>query len=182
MPVQTTYSLSPAAAFAGLLFDTHGNKLLTAAIQSETTEEIPFGTFVARGSTTDALLKPKALRLASGADHIFGAVAHSHAYNRETDLGTVGLKPKTQMTIVEGGCLWMLAEQDLVQTDLVYARYATGVGGSIRGILRKDADTASAMRVKGARLLGPSQSVTILGVTYKVVPVEFSVLVQEATA
>lgn len=181
MPVQTTYSQTIAPGFPGLIWDEGHHSMKTAAIQAEASEEIAFGTFVARAASTDRLLKPKALRLAASSDYIFGAVLHSHSYNRETDLGTLGLKPKTVMDILEVGVLWMLAEEDVLATDAVYARYATGAGGTIRGALRNDADTASAVLVKGARFLADSRSVTLLGQTFKIVPVEFNALVQRST-
>lgn len=182
MPVQIAYQRDLPAGFPGLIFDTKDYKLLTAAIQAEASAEMAFGTFVARATTTDELHKPKAKLLAAANDPIFGAVLHSHSYNRETDLGTIGLKPKTQLTVMEAGCVWMLAEEAMGMNDAVYARFATGAGGSTRGALRNDADTASCVLVKGARVIVPTISVTLLEQTYRIVGIELSVLVNKATA
>jgi hypothetical protein len=176
MPVQTSYSATLSPGFPGLTFESARNTD-TAATQSEASAEVPFGVFVARAATPDALLRPRLLQLAASGDAILGATLHSHAYNRETDLGATGVKPQVVMDVRVAGTLWMLCEEDMAVTDAVYARYATGAGGSTRGALRNDADTASARLVKGARLLTPTYNVTLLGQTYKTALVEFDAMI-----
>ena len=176
MPVQTSYSANMPLGFPGLTFDSARNTD-TSATQSEASAEVRFGIFVARAATPDHLLRPRLLLLAASTDVILGATLHSHAYNRDTDLGTLGVKPQVVMDVRVAGTMWMLCEQDLVITDPVYARYAAGAGGSVKGAIRKDADTASARLVKGARLLTPSSNVSVLGQTYKMALVEFDTLI-----
>jgi len=176
-PVQTSYLGTTPPAWPGMDFHFRGNSQ-TSAIQAEASAEVPFGIFVARATSTDHLLKPKALLLAASTDFILGAVMHQHTYSPETDLGTVGLKPKTVMDVRTNGALWMLCEQAVTVTDPVYARYASGAGGTQKGAVRKTADTATAVLLKGARFLAAS---TAYGSQF-VVPVYFDVQTIAATA
>lgn len=181
MPVQTSYQRNLPAGFPGLLWTTFEHSLRTTFIQAETTLEIPFGTFVRRITTTDELHKPKARLLTSSTDDIAGLVLHSHAYNRETDLGTVGLKPRTQLTVLEVGVAWAIAEEAMAMTDNIFVRYAAGTATTI-GAIRNDADTSTAVRLKGARLLTPTIPVVLLGQSYLIAAVEVNMLTQKAVA
>lgn len=176
MPVQTSYSAYLAPGFPGLTFESARNTD-TSAVNTEATAEVRFGIFVARGATPDHLNRPRLLLLAASTDVLLGATLHSHAYNRESDLGTVGVKPQVAMDVRVAGTMWMLCEQDMVITDRVFVRFAAGAGGTVLGAIRKDVDTASARAVKGARLLTPSTNVTLLGIPYKTALVEFDTLV-----
>lgn len=179
-PVQTSYLTSSPPAFPGMDFH-HALNSHTSAIQAEASAEIPFGIFVARATSTDYFGKPKSLLLTAAANFILGAVIHQHTYNPETDLGTVGLKPKTVMDIRTSGALWMLCEQAVTVTDPVYARFAAGAGTQ-KGAVRKTADVVSsadtAVLLKGARFLAAS---TLVGSIY-VVPVFFDTQTIAATA
>jgi hypothetical protein len=75
--------------------------------------------------------------------------------HRHTDPfgGSAGLADKAAGSLLRDGRIYVAVEQAVVAGDPVFVRYATGAGGSQRGAFRKDADTATALLVKGAKYL-----------------------------
>ncbi len=55
------------------------------------------------------------------------------------------------VSVLEGGDIWVYAEEAIADGDPVYVRVASGAGGSVLGAFRNDADTASCLLVPGAR-------------------------------
>ena len=56
-------------------------------------------------------------------------------------------------TVIEEGEVWCVAEAGLAIGDQPYARFATGDGGTQKGALRADADTATAALLPNARVI-----------------------------
>lgn len=58
---------------------------------------------------------------------------------------------------MEQGAVWVRSEQVMIPGDPIFVRFANGAGGAgatnVRGVVRKDADTATAFRVRGARVI-----------------------------
>jgi hypothetical protein len=142
---QLSYSATPAAAFAGMLADLCSPDLLPC-YNNNASAAIGFGLWVQRYTTTqDGLLVP-IRTLDSAGDEILGVTAHNHA----SDLDTAGIAAKDTCDVVRRGKVWVVVEENVSAGDEVWARHTTGSGTTI-GASRKSADTATCVRVKGAR-------------------------------
>jgi hypothetical protein len=130
---QTSYSLTIAAAFAGMLADTGDNDIF-GAVQAESSLEIPFGVMVCKGTgDNDA-------KLPAAADaKLLGVLVHSHSYEPKIDLGTTGVKPGAVLNVLNSGRVWVLVEENVTREDRAYVRYAAGAGGTQLGAFRKSA-------------------------------------------
>lgn len=114
MAPQTTYSDTPAVAFAGMVADGCAPDIVTM-VNSESSAEIPFGVGVEKNSTT----VPRTCKLPNAeTDVISGLVVHSHAYARgrqgaQGELGDTGVKPGGVLNILRRGRMW--ARLDITQ-------------------------------------------------------------------
>lgn len=78
---------------------------------------------------------------------------------RETAYGSLALSTTAEymdadmLPVLELGGIWVASEEAVSDRDPVYVRVASGAGGSVLGAFRNDADTASCVRVTGARFV-----------------------------
>jgi hypothetical protein len=147
MAVQTSYAQNMLPAFPGMKADLAPGYARSMA-QGEASAEVPFGVAVAQGSADDTCILPSG----SGAK-IVGVALHSATYQPLYQLGTVGLKPKTTVNVMEKGTVWVTVEENVAKEDPVFIRHTAGAGGTQLGAFRKSADTASAIQQKGCRYL-----------------------------
>lgn len=123
---QTEISAQQSAGYAGMLYGS--NHDIDPGIQAEASAEIPFGGCVVFGTTEQGVKLP-----AANTDKPKGIISHSHAYDKDTELGTTGLKPKTQVNVVRRGQVWVTVEEAVAIGDRGYVRYAgTGQKGAFR--------------------------------------------------
>lgn len=143
MPVQTTYSNAPAAAYAGLLVGGTDHRI-TTGINKESAASTPFGfAVVYDGSTENGVLNPDATT-----DKVRGLVVHSHAYSQtELGVGTAGAGtavkgplPGAHIDICEAGEMWVICESGCVAGDPLFIR-AVATGAEVEGALRNAADS-----------------------------------------
>jgi hypothetical protein len=148
--MQTNYNY-PAAAIAGMLANI-GEKRVDSYVQAEASAEIAFGLGVAFSAAQDAGTPAQALKLAASTDKIAGIVVHSHAYDVRTELGTVGVKPKAMLGVLQEGDVWVNVEEAVTPTSEVWVRHtANGAGKLNPGEFRTDIDTDKAIRWYGAQ-------------------------------
>lgn len=137
--MQTSYA-EMAPAFAGMLADATKVKHADTFVQGEAAAEIPFGVAVAIETSPGTDGTPgKATLVNNVADKVAGIVLHSHAYDKRTELGTTGLKPKTTMAVLRKGRVWVRPETAVVDGDRGYVRAVAGAGGTQLGALRNAA-------------------------------------------
>lgn len=150
MPLDTLSYAEQSRAFAGMKTDTREGDVVESYIQGEASAEIPFGAVVAEGtaSTTDGT-PDKAIQMVNGSSVVAGVLLHSHAYDRESQLGTTGLKPQNLMSVMKRGQVYALLEGTCTKGGAVFVRHSTGAGGSVKGRVRADADTATAVLCRG---------------------------------
>lgn len=118
---QTSVLDSPAVGFAGMLVDSSESDV-ASYVNEEASAEIPFGVMVQQGTLdTDALL------VAVQTDIPIGVVVHSHAYAKDDELGTTGLKPNVTLGILKRGVIWVTAVDAVTPADDV--RYTEAGGG-----------------------------------------------------
>lgn len=155
---QTSVSDNPSVAYPGMLGDS-GNKSVDSFINGEASAEIPFGTLVSQGTLDNEALIP-----AASGDGVkaVGVVLHSHAYNKDNELGTSGLKPEVTMNVLNKGRVWVVIDENVTPASAVRARY-TAVGGG-KGSFRASASAGNTVDLsKCARWIGTHLAATGYG-------------------
>lgn len=167
MPVQTSYSIDFAPAFAGMLADLNDFESLTALLEGA--QAIPFGIGLTKGAADQGYRLP-----AAPTDLIAGIGIHTHARD---NIGfsailpaNAGVKPGQIFTVLYRGFLYVQTEEAVSALSPVFCRFAAGAGGVQPGAFRASADTNTAAPVKGARFLSS-------GVAGSIVKVSFDALV-----
>lgn len=135
---QTTYSIHPAAGFAGMHGDL-GAEHDSIHKRNNEAGGIPFGVFVARDSADKDV---GAKLVASAADQILGAVMHSNWAENQALSGAQGVLAGAMMSVLNKGSIFVITEQDVAAGDPVFARFATSADTTRtqKGAARKDAD------------------------------------------
>ena len=133
MPNPQTSVADPALAIEGQLVDSYPHEI-SSYVSEEASDEIPFGVMVKQG-TGDA----QALKLAAQADVPIGVVVHSHAYAKDTELGSTGLKPKVTLGVLTRGRIWVKVEEAVTPASVVRYR-AIAAGAEVAGAFRDTAD------------------------------------------
>lgn len=125
--VQTTYTVAPPAAYAGMLADDTENDIMTM-VNAESSLSMPFGIVVAFSSSspladTDAKLPSASLtRLA-------GIVVHEHDVERSFslpdgstagELDSTGYKVGAAMSVLWRGTIWVKVQQAVVPGDRLF--------------------------------------------------------------
>ncbi len=129
---QTSITSKMDAAYAGMMRDDNYDNFTVPGISEEVALETPFGVAVARGTVDDGVKLPAAANA-----KIKGVVRHSHHYDKTSELGTIGLKPKTLMNVLRKGRIYVTVEENVAPGDRAHIRYAAGAGGTQLGAFRK---------------------------------------------
>lgn len=147
---QTSYVEQPVA-FEGMLADSSRTKHADSMVQAQSgTTEIPFGVVVALEAAPSADGTPaKATMPDNAADKLWGIVLHSHDYDTRTELGTTGLKPKTALSVLRKGRVYVKVENAVAAGDRGHVRYASGAGGTQLGAIRNAAVTNETIDATG---------------------------------
>jgi hypothetical protein len=95
---------------------------------------MPFGIAVKEGTGDNDANLPGA-----GTDKLAGILLHSHAYDKNNELGTTGLKPKAVLGVLRKGRVYVTVEEAVVKGDRLFVRHTAGVGGTQKGAVRKSA-------------------------------------------
>lgn len=151
MAVQTTYGFDFPVAFEGQLADINNYRMVTGVLEGAA--NIPFGVGLKKGAASDdGYLSPSA-----AGDLIEGISVHSHSRDNRGFSSLLpadaGVSPGQNFNVLRSGSIYVKVEQAVTAHDVVFCRYAAGAGGTQLGAFRKDADTATAAQLKGARYL-----------------------------
>lgn len=148
--MQTSYAEMPVA-FAGMKADASDDQVDSYA-QGEASAEIPFGVMVCQGTAGGTSGTPDKAILPVDANSVpVGVVVHSHDYDSRTELGTTGLKPKTMLSVMRRGRIWVQVEDAVTVNAPAFYRYTSDGGSNTQvGKFRSDADSAKALKVRGA--------------------------------
>lgn len=148
MAIQTTYSDTPEAAFAGQLI--YGD-LIVPMTNDEASAEIAFGLAVVLDPSSPATDQSATLPTAE-TNKVWGIVLHSNAYDRTYtladgstggELGTTGLMPGAVMNVLRKGRVWVTAQTAVTPGDRLWVR-AVATGDEVLGGL-EDADDGTDM-------------------------------------
>lgn len=145
---QTSVSVNAAAAFAGLIGDAGDDAYVRSYVNGEASAEIPYGVFVVIDSSEDH----EADLPTADTDLPCGVVLHSHAYAKDNELGTTGLKPDVTMSVLQRGRVWVATEDAVDPGDAVRIRKVAG-GSEQLGAFRAAADGTDTMVATNARWL-----------------------------
>lgn len=133
---QTSYATSMAPAYEGQLAD-NGPTDKRTYLQGEASAEIPFGVVVAQGAVGAVQGTPDlAILPASAPAKLVGIVIKADVYHKDSELGTTGLKPKTTLSVLRKGRIWVKSETVSTVGDRAHVRYASGAGGTQKGAIR----------------------------------------------
>lgn len=95
---QTSVSALMTRGFAGMCADTSFQKDVVSKVNAEASAEIAFGSAVVKGTGDDDVKIP-----ALTSDVLVGIVAHSHAYEKDIEVGDTGIKPKMTVGVARHG-------------------------------------------------------------------------------
>lgn len=156
---QTSYA-EQAVAFAGMLADINQGHVKDTMLNGEDSAEIAFGKFVVesaamlQGELTRGTPSVAKLPAAVGNDFAGGGfVIHSHDYDKRIELGTTGVKPKVQMSVLKKGRIWVTAGTAMAKADVVYVQYTAGIAAV--GDVANASDGGKNVILYGARVIAP---------------------------
>lgn len=150
MPIDTLSYSEQSRAYAGMKADIREGDVVETYIQGEASAEMPFGAVIAEGTASTTVGTPDdALLMVNGSSVVAGVVLHSHNYDRESQVGTVGVKPDNVLSVMRRGRVYAILEGTCTKGGQVFVRHTAGAGGSQKGAVRADADTASAVLCRG---------------------------------
>jgi hypothetical protein len=169
---QTSVSTSRQRAFPGMLVDTSLLKNGESKVNSEASAEIRFGIMVKVDGSDNEKVK---LVAAITGETLAGVVVHNHAYAKDDELGTTGIKPKVSLTTLTRGRAWVIVEADVTIDDPVHLRCIANGGNTTLGAFAIAQDGVNTKDVSGfCRWLGSSVTYTPSGGSaIKVAPLEF---------
>ena len=145
MSVQTSYEFKPRPAIEGNI----DNNSLLELVSKSAENEIGFGRAVVRGTDLDNQVK-----LPAGATPNFFGIAVRILGLQNPNSGSgerVSYLDKESVAVGTSGYFWVYTEQAVNAGDPVYYRHTAGAGGTDLGRFRKDADTATAGLISGAK-------------------------------
>lgn len=145
---QTSYALRTAVGIPGELSCPVQHAVLDSKINALA---MPAGIFVVYDTLPDAVRVPAATGEVTGALGC-GFVKKDIAIERQQGQ-TVDYPAKSGVTVMRRGRMLVTCESDCALGGDVFVRFVAGAGGTQLGAVRKDADTASAVKLPGAKFL-----------------------------
>jgi len=150
MPIDTLSYSEQSRAFAGMKSDIRDGDVVESYIQGEVSAEIPFGVVVAEGTASTVQGTPdKAILMVDANSVVAGVMIHAHNYDRESQMGATGVKPTNLLNVLKRGQVYAVLEGTCTKGGQVFVRHSTGAGGSQKGAVRANADTATAVLCRG---------------------------------
>lgn len=110
------------------------HKPVESHASGESSLEIPYGHFVARGAA-DSDGRAKAMRFSEDAV-LLGLAVFSQALAYPTQIGDTGVKAGFSFGVAREGCYYVMPETDVTPTSEVHIRHTTAgavLAGSVRG-------------------------------------------------
>ena len=151
--MQTAYAINLNLGAEGQLADDSQIKDVLSLIG---TVDVPMGKVVAKDSSGDNMGKLPT----SGSDIMMGVALRAQVVQPNTIPGGLNVYPLggPAVSVLHVGRVLVKPEQSMVPGDAVFVRFAAGAGGTVKGSIRKDADTASAVAWPKAKILSTVDS------------------------
>jgi hypothetical protein len=145
---QTVYNVKPVVAMPGMIADNTDNCRIRTAKMVEP-GGAPFGIFVTKGANAGEVEYPDA-----DTDKICGILVHTHHIDRTNLAAGMDINVNDIVPVAESGRFYALIEEDMVEDDPVYVRFAANGGLTQLGAIGKDASNpgggATRALLKGA--------------------------------
>lgn len=136
--VQTSYTVAPAAAYAGMLADDTENDIMTMN-NAEASASMPFGIVVCfkPSPTTD-----KDATLPASGGKLAGVLVHSHDYERTFtlpdgttagELDSTGIKPGAEIAVLWRGTVWVKVQQAVAPGDRLFVCHTANTVYTAKG-------------------------------------------------
>jgi hypothetical protein len=125
--VQTSYTVAPAAAYAGMLADDTKSDVMTME-NAEASASMPFGIVVAFKTSSPGSDRAAVLPTTSETK-LAGILVHSHDYERTFtlpdgstvgELDSTGIKPGAEIAVMWRGTCWVKVQQAVVPGDRLF--------------------------------------------------------------
>lgn len=151
--IQTSFSQSMTASFAGMLADGYPDPLIIPGRNNESSAAIAFGLMVKwERSTDDDGVKI----LTANSEKVAGVVVYSPSYAKDIngvgDLNSTGLKPGSIMNVLRKGRVWVYAGTSVLPGDPLYVRVANAGSNQLIGGAENAADSTNTIALKGTFL------------------------------
>jgi len=154
--MQTSYSVSPPVAVAGMIADTRNYESQTG-INAETSLALAPGLYVVRVVATQGVKAPAAAAAITGG-LAGGFIIHQDLHINPlvvTNTDRALFQPKEPLGYMRRGVIWVQVEDAVTDGAAVFIRYTARLTNTTLGKARSDADTASsvdyAVALPGAR-------------------------------
>lgn len=136
---QTSYSVSAADAFAGLLDMNLQHPDILSRFNEESSK-IGYGLMVRQGTAPEQIQN-----FGATGQQIAGVTVHRHT-EKAKGTGTAAEIEADggKADVLRKGRIWVVVEEAISLGDGVFYRHTAGGGGSVIGAFRTDADTATA--------------------------------------
>ncbi len=136
-----------------------------AYVNAEASQEMPFGTMLVQGTGDD-----EAKVFAAPANKMIGVLRNQFAYAVPTELGTIGLKPKTTLGVAQNGPIMVVVSEAVTPASAVRVRGDTNAGalGAVNGpgTFCTTASAGHTVRLPFARFLGTTTGSGVVEITY----------------
>lgn len=136
---QLTYDLQTEVAVAGMQADMNPSEINSY----NATVALDFGLMVSKVAGDDDGAE---LPTASTADMIGVTVRDLTKVSGDYQIGDAA-------SVMKKGKVYVKVEEAVTPDDDVFVRFANGAGGTVKGIFRTDADTATAVQVTNAKFM-----------------------------
>jgi hypothetical protein len=148
MAGQTSVASAMTAALqAGQIADSCRLNDVASYVSEESSAEMPFGRMLAQGTADDG-----ALLMAAATDKMIGVLTHSQAYERDTEIGDTGVKPKMTLGVMKCGRIWVTVTGEACTPASAVRVHKTG------GYFLVSASAGNTVLVKHARYLTSAAS------------------------
>lgn len=150
MAPQTTVSTTMEPGFPG----TQRSSTNYMTCINTDTAEIPFGVGVVMDKAAGQLTNRQAAKLpTAAADTFLGVARRSRLTTLQVGTTNSGPKAGVVFNVAYDGELLVKVESAVVKGGRAFMRFAAGAGGTQLGIFRADADTATAVELRGCEFM-----------------------------
>ncbi len=149
MAIQTSMSNAPVAGREGMLYD-NPDRMVSAFV--EIAAGIKAGRAVVKGTNSKGTLAGDGAILPTSTGLVTAGLLGFSMWDPSLEPGSPEYPQYAQISIVQRGRIWMIAEDAVTKYAPVFVRF-TAAGAEELGRVRSDADGADAVAAPGCRYL-----------------------------
>jgi hypothetical protein len=152
---QTSYAINlPAVSFPGQPFDSAVTQDVLSALN--VAAAVAFGILLVKDTANTTGPDKLAAKAPSSSGEVttegtpLGVVMASQAIPQDPSVATPVYPIKSAVPLMRQGRIWVKPEENVLDGDAAFVRFASGAGGTVLGSFRKSADTATAVALPKA--------------------------------